>query len=138
MYFYVEPEVSGGIGEHTVMDTSVHPPKVSKLHFQFDGWLGDDLLESFPCYIVSERLAKELELRSLTGFSIQDVEVSKSDQYENLYPGKVLPKFYWLQVSGTAGEEDFGIADDHRLVLSEMALSLLRKYKIEEADLEDY
>ncbi len=60
-YFYIEPEVSGELGEGTLMDTTVHPPKVEKLNYEFSSWLGDDLIESFPCYIVSERLAERLK-----------------------------------------------------------------------------
>ena len=62
MYYFIEPEVAGGWGGNTIADTSVHPPKISKLHYQFDGWLGDDLLESFPCFIVSESLKHESEV----------------------------------------------------------------------------
>ncbi len=138
MYFFIEPEVSGGFGDNSVMDTTVHPPKVYKLHYQLDGWLGDELLESFPCFIVSESLAQELEREHLSGFTLEDVEVTKSEQFEELYPGKALPKFFWLQVTGSAAQDDFGIAEDHRLVVSEGALNTLRKGKIEEADIEEF
>ena len=30
-FFFIEPEVAGGLGEHTVMNQSTHPPKVSRL-----------------------------------------------------------------------------------------------------------
>lgn len=40
-YFYLEPEVSGGLGDDAIMDTGVHPPVVTRLHYEFDGWLGD-------------------------------------------------------------------------------------------------
>jgi hypothetical protein len=53
-YFQIAPEVAGGWGRNTVMDRSIHPPHVTKLHFEFDGWLGDVLLESFPCYIITK------------------------------------------------------------------------------------
>ncbi|MBY7903824.1 hypothetical protein KW507_22710 [Vibrio fluvialis] len=138
MYFYIEPEVSGGFGDNSVMDTTVHPPKVYKLHYQFDGWLGDELLESFPCFIISEALAQELEREHLSGFTLEDVEVTKSEQFEELYPRKALSKFFWLQVTGSAAQDDLGIAEDHRLVVSESALNTLRKGKIEEADIEEF
>ena len=137
MYFYIEPEVSGGFGDNSVIDTTVHPPKVYKLHYQFDGWLGDELLESFPCFIISEALAQELEREHLSGFTLEDVEVTKSEQFEELYPRKALPKFFWLQVKGSAARDDLGVAEDHRLVVSESALNTLRKGKIEEADIEE-
>ena len=34
-YFYIQPEVAGGLGKNTVMDRSVHPPIVSRLHYEF-------------------------------------------------------------------------------------------------------
>lgn len=47
MFRYIEPEVAGGLGEETQMDSTVHPPLVKKLHLEFEGWLGDDILETF-------------------------------------------------------------------------------------------
>ncbi|HKB91644.1 MAG TPA: hypothetical protein VKC60_14085 [Opitutaceae bacterium] len=59
-YYYIEPEVAGSLGENTVIHREVHPPRVSKLHYRFDGWLGDVLLESFPSFIVAEDVEKKL------------------------------------------------------------------------------
>jgi len=47
MFKYIEPEVACGLGEKTQMDSSVHPPIVSKLHFVFEDWLGDDIIKPF-------------------------------------------------------------------------------------------
>ncbi len=138
MYYYIEPEVSGGLGENSVVDTSVHPPVVSKLHYQFDGWLGDDLLETFPCYIITEQLKDEIDSTGLSGCQFYGVEVTKSDQFDELYPGKELPGFYWLKINGKAGKEDFGIADDHRLVVSEKTMLILKKNNIDQADIEEF
>ena len=44
-YHIVEPEVAGGVGPHTVMDRRAHPPVVTKLHYEFEVWLGDELLK---------------------------------------------------------------------------------------------
>lgn len=138
MFFYIEPEVSGGLGVNTVADTTVHPPVVSKLNYLFDGWLGDDLLESFPCYVVSERLKSELVNTTLSGFEIDELEVTKSEQFDEQYPGKTLPKFYWLKITGKAGKDDFGLTSDHRLVVSEAALDVLQKGQLAQADLEEF
>ena len=35
-YVYVEPEVAGGLGQGTEMDTSVHPPVVRKLQYELE------------------------------------------------------------------------------------------------------
>jgi len=135
MFYFIEPEVAGGWGSNTIADTSSHPPIVSKFHYQFDGWLGDDLLESFPCFIVSEPLKDDLISSGLTGFEIEGAEVSKSEDFwsEDTYSN--LPKFYWLKVSGEDLFNDFKIAADYRLVVSDKALSVIRRHNINHADI---
>ncbi len=105
-YYQIEPEVAGGIGEHSVIDRSSGKMVVRKLHYEFYGWFGDELLESTPCFIVLERLAREIESAQLTRISFDDVEVTKSDQFEPLYPNRQLPKFVWLQIDGKPGQDD--------------------------------
>jgi hypothetical protein len=124
-YYVIEPEVAGGFGEHTVIDRSTGKMVVQKLHYKFDGWLGGELLESAPCYIVTERLASEIERAQFTGVRFEEVEVSASDQFTELYPNRHLPKFLWLKVDGKPGHEDFGLAPGLQLVVSERAVELL-------------
>lgn len=54
-FYVLEPEVAGGWGgDGTVVDREFHPPIVSRLVYEFDGWLGDDLVTTFPpVYIVT-------------------------------------------------------------------------------------
>lgn len=137
-YFFLEPEVAGGLGEHTEMDRSVHPPKVTKLHYRFDGWLGDSILETFPSFIVTEDAKRELQSNAITGVHFDEVEVSLSDEFRDLHPTMRLPKFCWLKIDGRAGEADFGLARDNRLVVSGLALELLRRLGIANAVTETY
>lgn len=122
----LDPEVAGGWGERTVADTSVHPPVVALLNYQFDGWLGDELLTSFPCYVVTRLLGDKLSEARLNGFQLADVQVSVSEQFEEIYPDRHLPEFYWLQVDGSAGVDDFGLSRRHQLVVSDRALAVLQ------------
>jgi hypothetical protein len=108
-FFKLEPEVAGGWGPDTSADTSVHPPVVRRLEYTFDGWLGDELLETFPCFIASERLAESMIAQSLTGFALDEVKVSVSSEFLELHPSVLLPRFRWLRVSGTAGQHDFAL-----------------------------
>lgn len=124
-YFFVEPEVAGELGEKTIMDTSIHPPIIEKLNYQFDGWLGDVLIESFPCFIITLDAGKKLQEARLSGLKFDSVEVTKSDQFEDMYPGRELPDFVWLKPQGTAGIDDVAVGSDKRLVLSKRALDLL-------------
>jgi hypothetical protein len=132
-YFYIEPEVAGGLGKNTVMNRAVHPPVVSKLHYQIDGWLGDVLLESFPSFIVTEDAGQQLQAIGATGVRFDDVEVTTSDQFRQLYPNRRLPKFIWLRAEGQPACDDFGIAPDGRLVTSERVFETLKKLGVANA-----
>jgi hypothetical protein len=130
------PEVAGELGENTILDTSVHPPIVSYFHHLFQGWLGDDLLTVFPCFLVTSALAKALEEAGLVGFSLDDLEVSVSLEFEFLYPGRVLPEFRWLKITGEDREADFYLRPDHHLEVSSRALDILRRFNIAQCEIQ--
>jgi hypothetical protein len=133
-FFYLEPEVAGGWGENTVFSRSPGKPTVvEKLHYEFHGWIGDEFLESTPCFIVSERMANSIKNAQLTGVDFDEVEVTKSEQFQQIYPNRELPKFLWIKISERAGHGDFGIAPDGRLVVSEKALLTLHEVEIPNA-----
>jgi hypothetical protein len=132
----VSPEVAGELGENTTMDSSVHPPRVYRLHHHFNGWLGDELLEAFPCFLVSSALAKSLEEARLVGFSLDTVEVSVSHEFQELYPGRPLPEFRWFKLTGEDCHADFRLTPDFRLEVSSRALNVLKKFKIAHATIE--
>lgn len=137
-YFYVEPEVAGGLGENSVMDRSVHPPIVSDLHYRFDGWPEDALLESFPVFIVSDVAQENLVEMCASGIRFDEVEITTSDQFNELYSDRQLPKFVWLKVEGQAGRDDFGTVSDGRLVVSERALEALKNLGISNASVSPF
>jgi hypothetical protein len=127
MRFYrIEPEVGGGLGPRTVIDRGISPPRIKRLHYIFDGWLGDALLESFPCFIITERLKSKLEDMDPTGGEFAEVEVTKSPEFEELYPNQSLPQFFWLKITGNAGKDDFGLSQDNSLVVSERILNTMK------------
>lgn len=70
LLYYIDPEIAGGFGAGTVMDASRHPPIVINLEYQLDGWLGDEVLELFPCFVLTEAVAMEISKLSLSGFSL--------------------------------------------------------------------
>jgi hypothetical protein len=136
--FVLEPEVAGGLGPGTEMDSSEHPPRVRRLHIELEGWLGDDLIESYPCFVATDRCRRALEQGLLTGFRNAEVEVSKATQFNELYPGRALPAFWWLQVHGEACKDDLGLAGDGRLVVSMAALNILRTLNLAHCDVSEY
>ena len=133
-YYFVEPEVAGGWGPNTVATRQAgRPTLVTQLHYVFDGWLGDELLESTPCFIATETLARALSSAKLTGFLVGDVELTCSSQFVELHGDVGLPDFVWLKIDGRPGSDDFGIAGDMRLVVSQAALELLQTAGIAQA-----
>jgi hypothetical protein len=102
------------------------PVVVHKLHYEFEGWLGDSLIESTPCYIVSEGMAQKLREAGLSGFALDDVEVTKSETFGEMCGGRELPKFRWLKVGGVPGQDDFGVTPNLVLVVSRRALEVLK------------
>ena len=96
------------------------------------------MAEAIPCLIISKQLKTLLSHNSFSGYQLDTVEVSKSSQFYELYPGKQLPEFYWLKVTGILGKDDFGLAKDYRLVISERILGMLRQVSIVQADIEDF
>lgn len=138
MFKYIEPEVSGELGESTELDNSVHPPIVKKLHYEFEGWLGNDMIESFPCYLVTENLRRDIEKKGFSGINFSDVIITVSEEFKDLYPTRTLPNFYWMKIEGKEGVDDFGLSEDYRLVISSQVQELLSFYNLSEADFEDY
>jgi hypothetical protein len=132
-YYVLEPEVAGGWGKNTVFTrTAGRPVVVHRLHYEFDGWLGDELVESTPCYLVTKRLSDEIARAQLTGAVFDEVEVTTSDEFKELHPDRVLPNWLWLKADGVPGVDDFTIGLGSRLIVSE-ALALLKRVGIPNA-----
>jgi len=125
-YFCIDPEVAGGLGGETIIETRKTPPLVTSLHYTFEGWLGDEILQSFPCYIVSRGLANDIEANELSGVLFGDVKVDVSETFKDLYPDRPLPPFVWMKVTGREGADDFFLSSDSRLVVSENAWRLIK------------
>jgi hypothetical protein len=136
-YYLLEPEVAGDFGDDTIMDHSVVPPVVTRLQYRFQDWLGDELLESTPVFIVTERLAGLIEQANLTGYRFDEVDTILDEQAEELAGGPIeLPKFRWLQLTGRPEADDFGASANGSLVVSERALEVLRQGTLENCDIE--
>lgn len=138
MYYIMFPEVAGGLGSKTILDNSVFPPVVKNLNYEFDGWLGDDLLESFPCFIVSESLKNALIESDLKGFQFSRVLVTKSHTFIELYPDRELPSFYWIQINGKLCIDDFSVTEKSELVISSQAKKLLSNHNISHAVIKSF
>lgn len=149
--YMLEPEVAGEIGENTVYDNFDDVryrgayPQISHLHFIFSGWLGDDIIESTPCFIVTDELKSRIEKSELDGCQFEDVEVSLSGEFMEMYPNRSIPKLKRLIPNGSViveGEtystwsgQDFNLSNKSYLIVSENALDVLKEGNIDNCDL---
>lgn len=133
--YLIKPEVAGGLGPRTVMDRTTHPPRVDVLDHEFADWLGDDLLETYPCFVVTQRLGDLLAASDLTGYRLDDVIVSTTDQFPELHPGP-LPVFHRLRVTGTPHTDDMWLDDRASLHVDDAALTVLRRARLAHAVIE--
>jgi hypothetical protein len=129
IYHVLMPEVAGGLGTGTLMDTRVHPPAVGSLHYEVDGWLGDDLLESFPCFLISPEAAAALQFAALTGVGFDSAYVTIAPGAEDLVDDRVT-RFRWLQATGRPGADDVAVDAAARLVVSDRALTVLQAFRL--------
>jgi hypothetical protein len=125
-YWKVTPEVPAELGEETKLDTTVHPPVVNALHLRFVGWSGSEFIECFPVYAATRGLAHDLAGAGLTGFQVVDLKLTRDEQFHDLYPCRELPDFVWLKIGGGARFDDFGMDADHKVVVSDRALAILK------------
>lgn len=144
--YFLEPEVSGGHGGKTIHGTDEDVAKegisgnIKFLHYEFEGWLGDDLLESAPTFIISSDLEEELKRSGMKDYKLQTCLITVSDVFMELYPTKELHSFTRFIPLGTVeieGESfknwsgnDFCISPKGELVLTKKALDFLNKFSI--------
>jgi hypothetical protein len=135
----LRPEVAGGFGEESVLDASRHPPVVDRLHYEFAGWDGDDIVATFPVTIVTDALAKAIMEHGLTGAEFDDVIVTKDPQFETFFPTEAaaLPRWRWLRPVGRPHAADFWQKENGELVVSDRALRLLRQFHLNHAEIEE-
>jgi len=137
MHFVIKPEVAGGLGPMTKMDYTKAAPTVERLNYEFDGWLGDEVLTSYPCFIVTDRVRSELASLGVTGAEFEAVIITKSQTFEELYPGRSLPKFHWLKVHGRPGIDDIAEIQGE-LVVSDRVFARLDHCGIKHAEVRPF
>ena len=137
-YFALEPEVAGMFGPATAGDLRATPPLIEKFNYEFDTWLGDPLLEALCTFIVTDRLKDRLIEARASGIAFGDVEVTKSGIFLDFYGDRPLPPFSWLQITGRAGKDDFGLSSSGYLIVSERMMNLLNAFGLKHCEVSEY
>jgi hypothetical protein len=140
-FYNLRPEVAGGLGENSVLDTSTHPPRVHRLHYEFADWLGHVLVEAFPVFVIDKKTCEVAWDTGFTGIELAPVEVSVTPEGRELMEldgTTQLPEFVWLKIIGEPVVDDFGQLGDASLIVSELALEFLQRAGIEHAEHEPF
>jgi|SRR6185312_618941 len=137
-FYKLEPEVAGGWGKDTVVDSSPTPRTIHELHYEFDGWLGDDIVESTPAFIVTVALGESIQESGLSGATLGPVKITRAPQFLELYPDRILPDFNWLQLNGKPGVDDFALSSDLFLVVSGRALNILKSHNLDFCEIAEW
>ena len=130
-YYKLQPEVPGELLMETSLDTSTHPPKVLILNVIFEAWTGDDLLDIFPCFFVTDRLKVLIEAKKLTGCSFEDFGLVIG---EYAPPEASITKFWRMVPAACERSADFSTNLKGYLIVSEAALNLLKSLNVRACD----
>lgn len=137
--YELQPEVPCDPGPDTVWDNSVIPPRVSNISLEFDGWLGDDLVETYPLFAVTDRLRAALEGAGLRGVSFERVSATKSEQFADLRPDAQIGTWSLMQVTGhDGGGDDVWLNADRVLVVSRRFWDVATRFQITHCDVVEH
>jgi hypothetical protein len=126
-YYIIQPEVIVGIGDNTSGADINDQFGITHLHIKLEDWLGDDLVEVFPCYLITETLKKKLEANMFSGYEFGEVEITKDEYFHNNYQlKKPLPQFYWLIIKGKKNADDIFLDTKFKLNVSPDFLKFLK------------
>lgn len=138
-YFIIEPEVAGGLGEKSkILYENGKIKAVKYLDYEFQGWLGDDILTTHPCFIVSKDLSEAIGNSSLCGYKLERISISFSDEFREFQKDCKVPDFVRIiptysiddaKLFNTLGM-DFYLYEKRYLVISETALLIIGQFHI--------
>lgn len=133
-YYWIEAEVAGYVGDRADYIGNREPSLLGTLYYEFEDWLGDDIVTTRDFWCITDRLAEALKASELTGWALNKVIVTESpDALEPMLDK--MPQWHRLVPNGMLGSDDFGLRGTMNLAISERALALLRKYNLSHATL---
>jgi hypothetical protein len=98
--FGVECEApAGGYGPGAVLaydSQGRYVERVDYLDIIFDAWLGGELIQHVGSFCVTQSLWDYFVANQVRGVFVRDMAVTRGDQVNQLYPGRVIPVFKQL------------------------------------------
>ena len=143
-YYRLEPEIAGEIGENS--KTEYENGKIKQiifLEYLFSDWLGDDLLSTHPCHIVTENLKNDINANNLTGIQFKKIKKAFSDEFFELNSSTDIPEFVQIVCNNFYEDkndstlQDFYVNRYKALIVSERALKVIKKHTLNNCLIEE-
>lgn len=134
MPFTLEPLVADELGEGTRLDATTHPPEVEAVEYVLDTPTEDDLIESFPVFLVSESLADQLADAQLRGFTLEEAQVIPSREYFEVWGSAAHKRYRWLRLKSSP-QSDTWLDESYRLCVSDRMMAVLREGVLDGCDI---
>lgn len=126
--------VAGQLGGGSRIDTSTHPPTVQAVEYVLDAPTDEDLIESFPVFLVGPEVAEMLARAGLEGFDIVEAHVVPSREYVEVYGAAPHKEYRWLRLRPSP-QADCWLDDEHRLCVSDRMMSTLSQGTLAECEI---
>ena len=131
-YYITEPQVPGYLGSHTTY-TSQFPARVGDMHYVFNSWPCDDIIEAYPCFAVSDRLKAKIEEAGASGVNFLPCSVAMSEDISDS-EGANIPFFWRIEPTGVMRKDDVSLDKEHRLVVSDKVKRIIEIFKPMDCD----
>ena len=144
-YYVISPEVPGGIGEKSILEYNDGiVSRIVHLNFEFDDWLGDDVITTHPFLLVSLPLLATINENNLIGYKVRNVELSCSELFVELNNCNTVPIFKLLEIENVDTIEDlvnlqmdFYFYQNRDFVVSESVLNLIKLFNINNCEIKE-
>jgi hypothetical protein len=131
--YAIEAEVPGHLGEDALYSGDTSGWNVTKMHLEFDGWMGDDIIQVLNCFLVTDKAKRLLEVAKLKGLSFERPIITKSADFLERQPDTTLPEFWWIRPPSSLGDGDVAIEGNGFLVVSETAMKEIHNLNLSHA-----
>jgi hypothetical protein len=109
---------------------------VSQVDYVIDGPDADELIQSFPVFLVSTDLGSRLKDAGLSGFELTGARIRPSDNYQAIYGNEPHLQYLWMQVTGAAGESDCWLDESFQICVSDRMMTVIQTAKLADCHVE--
>lgn len=93
--------------------------------FEFTSWPGDPIVTGDGKYLLMSKVVNWLKKNAVTGAEFLRADFTVAPELAATLK-KPIPKFAWLAANGKVAEDDFAIAEDGELVISNRVMSAIQ------------